>query len=115
MEKKERKRESFFNSIFMPIRSKKKQLVIWVDGDRRVHSKAKGSLTAQMKAIEATVEYLQMYAFMCQDVSAQALNVDDGLIRDNEELKRKLKTANNTLEMVNKDMKRKARSNGMAG
>lgn len=87
---------------------RKKQLVVWVDADRKVHSKAVGSITSQMKAVSAVIEYLQMYASMCQDTASKALNVDTELIEANNELKRQLKTANNTIEIVNKDMKRKA-------
>ena len=86
----------------------KKQLEVWVDADRKVHSRASGSITNQLRAVSAMIEYIQMYASMCQDVSAKAMNVDHELIESNEELKRQLKTATNTIEIVEKDMRRKA-------
>jgi hypothetical protein len=97
-----------FRSIFRP---RKRQLEIWVDSDRKVHSNASGSITSQMKALSAMIEYIQMYATMCQDVSAKALNTDNSLIEMNERLSRQLQTATNTLAVVDKDLKRKAVKN----
>lgn len=94
-----------FRSLF---RLNRKQLEIWVDSNRKVHSNATGSITAQMKALSALIEYIQMYASMCQDVSSKALNMDNSWVEMNEKLSRQLKNATNTLEMVDKDMKRKA-------
>ena len=87
---------------------KKRQLEIWVDSDRKVHSNASGSITAQMKALAAMIEYIQFYATMCQDVSSKALNVDNSIVEMNEKLSKQLQTATNTLAIVDKDIKRKA-------
>lgn len=101
-----KEKEAFdFRSIF---RMNKRQLEIWVDSNRKVHSNASGSITSQMRALSAMIEYIHMYASMCQDVSAKALNVDNSLIEMNERLSKQLKNAENTLEVVNKDLKRKA-------
>lgn len=87
---------------------RRKQLVVWVDADRKVHSNAHGSITAQMKAVSAVIDYLQLYASMCEEVSEKIDNVNHELVEDNIELKRKLKTATNTIGIVEKEIRRKS-------
>lgn len=84
---------------------------IWTDRNGKVHSKGSGDVRKQMSEVDAIINYLQNYAQNCRNVSNKVMCFDTTLCNENEELRRQLKVACNTIDAADKAMREKRSAN----
>lgn len=80
---------------------------IWITRDGKVRSHSNGDIRKQMQEVDAIVNYLQNYAQSCRNVSNKVMCFDTSLCNENEELRRQLKVACNTIDAADKAMREK--------
>ena len=78
---------------------------LWTDRNGKVHSKGSGDVRKQMSEVDAIINYLQNYAQNCRSVSNKVICFDNTLCNENEELRRQLKVACNTIDAADKAMR----------
>ena len=81
---------------------------IWIDRDGKVHSRSSGDIRKQMQEVDSIINYLQNYAQSCRSVSNKVMCFDTTLCNENEELRRQLKVACNTIDAADKAMREKS-------
>lgn len=84
---------------------------IWTDRNGKVRSKSCGDIRKQMQEIDSIINYLQNYAQTCRNVSNKVMCFDTSLCNENEELRRQLKVACNTIDAADKAMREKRSAN----
>lgn len=84
---------------------------IWTDRNGKVHSKGSGDVRKQMSEVDSIINYLQNYAQNCRNVSNKVMCFDTTLCNENEELRRQLKVACNTIDAADKAMREKRSAN----
>jgi len=84
---------------------------IWTDRNGKVRSKSYGDIRKQMQEIDSIINYLQNYAQTCRNVSNKVMCFDTSLCNENEELRRQLKVACNTIDAADKAMREKRSAN----
>ena len=84
---------------------------LWTDKNGKVHSRGSGDVRKQMAEVDAIINYLQNYAQNCRNVSNKVMCFDNTLRNENEELRRQLKVACNTIDAADKAMREKRCAN----
>lgn len=67
-----------------------------------------GNITEQLANLEALIVATQKHAANMQKVAARTLGVDPAILEANDELRRQLRCANNTLTMADRQLERNA-------